>query len=789
MRIHVSYIFTLLILFVNMGLSAAVTVRHYDTRDGLTHTHVRDMVQDDNGYMWFATWCGVDRFDGYEFRNFRSHPDDSIKLDNNRVERVAVAPTGDIVIATYSGRVYRLDRVSGSFRLGSEEDSLIFENRNKSVRGKPLPELEKYINRHAVSYIDSRGNIWLGHNDGIDFISVSPRAFKFIDCTAIDSIGKEIHALYVSPDDRIWVGARDTRVMLYDSAGVHIGNLLSDGRIVTDSLAGFGMKPYAFLADMHGRVWIGTKSHKLVRMTPASPRHYNLDIYGEGKTHGALRCGDIYDLAFDRNDNLWLATFGAGVAKVNEDSLTGVSFTFPHNYPTDKAPKIRRLVCSPSGRMTAATTSGIVTFDTDAQTPEDIRFCFYHTEPSRNGSLSNDDILDIYVANDGALYFSAFSGGIDYVTDESVLSDSTASFSNLNIRDGLHHDPILSIIQDADSCFWVVALNALSRYTPDWKFMSTYNEDNLGREIRFTEAKPQRMSDGRLVFGLRGGILIVDPSEIDAPTPPALVVTEVIAGGNSPLPVDYSERIQLPVGCRDIAIHFAAIDFDGAANIMYAYRTGDSDRWIELGHERTLHLSSLPAGDTQIWIRSTDSFGRWSDNEIGMSIRVPYTWTEILLGCLALFGILVALAAIGYGIRIFYLSRNRRRRLNYYLDMAISGNAADSGDTMARVCHVIGNKYHVSTLKAENIANELNLGRNTLRNEVKSSIGISIEDFIRMIRIAAASRLLRDSTLTVAEIAYNCGFKTPQYMAMLFKEQMGCTPKEYASRYKKDVSN
>lgn len=787
MRLHVYYIFRLLILFAYMGASASVTVRHYDTRDGLAHAHVRDMVQDDQGYMWFATWCGVDRFDGYEFRNFRSHPDDSIKLDNNRVERIAVAPTGDIVIATYSGRVYRLDPASGTFHIGSTNDSLTLEKRDRSLPGKPLPELEKHINRHAVNYTDSDGNVWLEGNNGIDFLSVAPHAFRFIRCTAIDSVGEDIHALYVSPDDRIWVGSRDTRVMLYDSSGMHIGNLLSDGRIVTDSIAGFGMKPYAFHADMSGRIWIGTKSHKLVRMTPVSPRCYRLDVYVEDQAPGALRCGDIYDFALDRENNLWLATFGAGVAKVNEDPRSRVSFTFPRNYPTDKAPRMRRLACSPSGRMTAATTSGIVTFDPDAQPPEDIRFRFFHTEPSRNGSLSNDDILDICVANDGALYFSAFSGGIDYVTDESALSGSRVSFSNRNFRDGLARDPILSVIQDSDSCFWVVSLDALSRYSLDWKFMSTYNEGNLGREIRFTEAKPQRMSDGRLVFGLRGGILIVDPSEIDAPTPPALVVTEVIVDGNSPLPVDSSKWLQLPVGCRDIAIHFAAIDFAGAANIMYAYRIGDSDRWIELGHERTLRLSSLRAGDTRIRIRSTDSYGRWSDNETGLCISVPYTWTEIFLGCLAIFGILVALGAIVYGVWRFYRYRRRMRLLHYYLDMAISGNGTEGGDTMSLVCRVIGSRYHDPALKAENIAQELNIGRNILRHDVKSSIGISIEDFIRMIRISAASRLLRDSSFTVAEIAYKCGFKTPQYMAMLFKDQMGCTPKEYASRYKKKM--
>ena len=69
--------------------------------------------------------------------------------------------------------------------------------------------------------------------------------------------------------------------------------------------------------------------------------------------------------------------------------------------------------------------------------------------------------------------------------------------------------------------------------------------------------------------------------------------------------------------------------------------------------------------------------------------------------------------------------------------------------------------------------------RNVLRHAVKHAIGISVEDFIRAVRVTAACTLLDSGELNVAETAYRCGFRTPQYMSMVFKAQTGLTPGEY----------
>lgn len=63
---HITFLIVL-IIFNSQLFSQTHSFRHFTTEDGLPSSEVHDVVQDDNGYMWFATDRGLVRFDGYDF--------------------------------------------------------------------------------------------------------------------------------------------------------------------------------------------------------------------------------------------------------------------------------------------------------------------------------------------------------------------------------------------------------------------------------------------------------------------------------------------------------------------------------------------------------------------------------------------------------------------------------------------------------------------------------------------------------------------------------------------------
>lgn len=80
---------TLLCLTANFALSLPVChFEHYSTDDGLPQFSITDIIQDRKGFMWFATWDGFSKFDGYTFRNFKVRRGDAYQMNSNRIQHI-----------------------------------------------------------------------------------------------------------------------------------------------------------------------------------------------------------------------------------------------------------------------------------------------------------------------------------------------------------------------------------------------------------------------------------------------------------------------------------------------------------------------------------------------------------------------------------------------------------------------------------------------------------------------------------------------------------------------------
>lgn len=66
---------------------------------------------------------------------------------------------------------------------------------------------------------------------------------------------------------------------------------------------------------------------------------------------------------------------------------------------------------------------------------------------------------------------------------------------------------------------------------------------------------------------------------------------------------------------------------------------------------------------------------------------------------------------------------------------------------------------------------------------IKKRTGKTFIDSLNDIRLGHASRLLIDTTLTIAEVSYRCGFNNLYYFNRIFKKRYNCTPKEFRENY------
>lgn len=76
------------------------------------------------------------------------------------------------------------------------------------------------------------------------------------------------------------------------------------------------------------------------------------------------------------------------------------------------------------------------------------------------------------------------------------------------------------------------------------------------------------------------------------------------------------------------------------------------------------------------------------------------------------------------------------------------------------------------------LANAICLSRSQVHRKIKAITGYSTSIYIRMIRLQKAKELLTVEDLTISEIAYRVGFKSPVYFSQIFKKTFGKSPTE-----------
>src|SRR5262245_19414209 len=92
---------------VSSWATPPLSVQRYSLEEGLSQQAVNAIVQDNEGFMWFGTEDGLNRFDGYEFRQLRHSRGDEETLPNGYIWSLVASEDGQIGRASCRGGVER----------------------------------------------------------------------------------------------------------------------------------------------------------------------------------------------------------------------------------------------------------------------------------------------------------------------------------------------------------------------------------------------------------------------------------------------------------------------------------------------------------------------------------------------------------------------------------------------------------------------------------------------------------------------------------------------------------
>ena len=653
--------FCLLACMANLSAKEHYVIQHYSIKDGMSQNTVMAIMQDKQGFMWFGTWDGLNRFDGYVFETFKAMNNGVEAHVNNRVDLIYEDEAEQIWWTTYDGHYYRLDAAR---KVTTEQpyDSL------------PEGMLEKMSDAEKNTMVDRQGVIWqtddtygilryrfgqwkrftppldsryagrlrqhfflLEDSQGRTWVNPTGGGWSYYDYDKdelvypIEGLTNMIHTAYVDRDGLMWVATYDggvdcinmepTPYQLHDlrRSSQDNGEVRAFARTKSNevlTLIKSETNVYCALESSHGMLY-GTKGSGLIK--------------GElGKVRGEqipTSHPDIYDIEEGRDGTLYVATYGGGVNIIH---WNGSHWMTPQ--VVGNGMKVRDIEMVDE-TLWCGTTTGVLKVNLNTL---------------ESTVLPSYDIRAIYYSHD-KLWIGSFGGGLMMLDPKDPKAQLT--------RIETFHDIILAMIGDGTN-LWFCSESDIAQLNLEKGELYYYDALEGEDNTYFTEAEALRTPEGKLLFGYSNGYCSFDPSRIRRTTSvPPLRITRIEVNDQELS----GDTVRIEHG-SNITIEYAALDYVGAKKIVYSYKMDGIDKeWLHAKDIRRVTYNNLHHGSYFFHVRSTNREGGEVDNEKMLVIIVQnplwLSWWAILLYILGI------ILSIGLTIYVVATYNNLRQRV------------------------------------------------------------------------------------------------------------------------------
>ena len=675
--------------------------RHYNTTTNkiLADNKIRALLLDSHKQFWFETeGLGIYKFD-VKTGTIKYYV---FKVNDPAV--TSIPPASEIIEDIY-GRVWVHPRGGGFSYYDKETEQLIpFHNDELSADWR-------FSNILHSLFSDRQGNLWFcTRSHGLEKVTFDNNNFKTIRISpdwrttvAFDNsnhktlnissnwrttVANDVRAVLQDNDNQLWVATKDRVLNIYDEHYNHVGSLSEKGEIGHNHI--FSGIIYSMLQDADGNIWLGTRTNGLFKIKKTgNSRHYEIEHFKKDPNDVYSISEDvIYSIFQDSKKNIWVGTYGGGL-NLLEKTADGKFIFINHknnlkNYPIQSGNKIRYVSENKWGNICVGTTTGLIMFSSGFSSTEEIQYKYYFRNPEDKGSLSNNDIHGICNTSHGEMFLVTFGGGLNKVL-EYDKDGFPLKFKSYTMKEGLPGDIGLSVLEDQDGKLWISTENNLSRFDPELETFETFAEiRRLMSTNSFSEASTFRLKNNDLVFGFSGGILYFSPRKIrNSDFEPYVAFTafrlnnQLITVGEKGSPLDKNiddiGKLVLPHNRNSFSIEYTALDFVLANNVSYAYKLDGFDNdWIYAQKNRMANYTNIPKGEYVFRIKSTNSEGRWMENERTLSIKILPSFWETPLAILMY--VLIALGIIYLVIRVlftFYRLRKNVEMEKYLSEMKL----------------------------------------------------------------------------------------------------------------------
>jgi len=477
--------FTLLLIWLQplhlVAQNTPLTFERITSEQGLTSNRINGIVQCRSGFLWIATNNGLNRFDGFENKQYTKQIDDTCSLSSNSVLTLFCDSDDQLWVLTIN-YLHRYNKKLDNF------DRFLLSEKKESYR---------YENKGMIT-ADPSGNIWIGTpTNGLFNFNKQTNTCKKV----LPEI-KSVSSVFADQSGKIWIGGENGQLISFDQ-----GSQTTRSFKMPDELR------RTIKDDFIWKIWQNHPDRLNLFMTGG---FFQFDV----STGKFAALSDINRLVnssehefrsvFPDQDLLWVGTQGNGFylvdLKKNKSSRTQ---TISNNLNSLSNNSVTSIIKDKSGVYWVATKDGLNKYD-----PTMELFTHYQNEPGNPNSLHYNFVSSFCECPDGNIWVGTFGKGI------AVFDPKRETFQAVMQKTGntasLVNDAVRALEPDQEGNIWIATADGLSAYNLRQNRFTNYKSSKEKGSIVSNDILSLLVSkDNRLFVGTNGdGVSVADLSRV-----------------------------------------------------------------------------------------------------------------------------------------------------------------------------------------------------------------------------------------------------------------------------------
>ncbi|WP_333819545.1 two-component regulator propeller domain-containing protein [Ohtaekwangia sp.] len=277
----------ILTLIISAGIAQPQQIRFkkLSIEEGLSQSTVETILNDSEGYMWFGTRDGLNRYDGNKIIVYHHNPKDSTSISSSEINHVFEDKANNLWIATTRG-IDRFDR---------QKEIFIHYRTNKGDI-----DASRFVQ-------DKKGNLWLASWDGLYKFNARENRFMLFHIQP-DTIRMDVPQIMEDNQGFLWINSL-WFIAKFDPLTERLKYYFHDPN--NPKSLSFGPRPFTF-QDKDGNIWIGSIGGGLCLYNPADDSFTR--YLHDPANPNSLCHNEVLSITQAENGELWIGTQNGGIS-------------------------------------------------------------------------------------------------------------------------------------------------------------------------------------------------------------------------------------------------------------------------------------------------------------------------------------------------------------------------------------------------------------------------------------------------------------------------------------------